>query len=242
MRVLRYLVSYAMVTLCLIAGLLVALDRLVMPRLVQLGQERTIPDVVGLDYADAAETLRGAGFRASIKGHEHDAVRPMGSVVRQEPSAGSMAKPSRVVGVFLGAGPATVTVPALGRMGSREALAALEKSGLVPGDIIMTNAPWTAAAGHVLATYPPEGESVQLGREIDLLVAGPEEADCYVVPRFVGRRISDVAADLRTMGVLLGRRTYVRDTGALEGTVFSTDPPAGFRICRGESLSVVVAS
>ena len=240
-RFIQHVCIYAVLTVCMIVATLWVLDRLVMPRLVLHGQERAVPDVTGLDFVHATDTLRAAGFRATIQGHEPDAARPLGSVVRQEPAPGSLGKPSRSVGVFLSSGPATVVVPVLSRTGCREALVLLSQAGLSVGDILMARAQW-ASVGQILATYPPEGESVLLGTEIDLLVAGPEDPECYIVPQFAGRRINDVVQELRTRGIPLGKRTYVSDSPAPEGTVFSTDPPAGFRICSGESLSVVVAS
>jgi beta-lactam-binding protein with PASTA domain len=225
----------------MIAAGLAALDRMVMPRLVLHGQEQPVPDISGLDFPAAADSLHARGFRAVIGGHEPHGEYPLGVIVGQEPPAGSLAKPSRTIRVILAAGPATIAVPVLSRMGCREAMAALSQAGLCVGDILMARAEWSSI-GQVLATSPQEGESVLLGSEIDLLVAGPQQADCFIVPDFVGRLVGDVVQELRTSGIPLGLRTFVTGASAREGTVFSTDPPAGFRICKGESLSVVVAS
>lgn len=237
----RYLVWYVGLTMVMVIGGLIALDRVIMPRLVLHGRERSIPDVRGLEFPAAADSLRAAGFRAVIGGREPDPIRPLDAVIRQEPPGDSPAKPSRMVRLFLASGPARVAVPAMARMGCREALVVLSQAGLRTGDIIMARAGW-GSVGQVLASYPPEGESLLQGDEVHLLVAGPQAPECYVVPSLVGRRIGDVVQELLGKGIPLGRRSYVAGSGAAEGTVFSTTPPAGFRICRGESLSVVVAS
>ncbi|MBN1424867.1 PASTA domain-containing protein [Candidatus Fermentibacteria bacterium] len=237
----RYFMWYVVLTAIMVLGGLAAMDKTVMPLLVLHGRERPIPDVTGFEYPSAADSLRAAGFRPVIGGHEPDPVLPLGFVVRQEPLSGASAKPSRTVHLFLASGPARVAVPALARMGCREALVVLSQAGLRTGDIIMVQAGW-GSVGQVLASHPAEGQSVLVDDEVHLLVAGPHAAECYIVPHLVGRPISEVVQRLRGDGIPLGRRTYVPDSGAPEGTVFATTPPAGFRICRGESLSVVLAS
>ncbi len=240
-RVVLFLVTYVALTTVMVSAALVLLDRVVMPALVHHGDERPVPDVGGLDYAEAARALKAAGFRATIRGHEPSTEAPLGSVVRQEPEPGLRAKPGRTVGLFLGSGPAMSTVPPLTGMGCREALVALSHAGLSVGDILM--APGSLGpVGHVLAVLPPEGFSVERGSPVHLLVAGPAPPECYVVPSFVGRKINEVAQELRARGIHLGRRAFATGSAAPEGTILSTDPPAGFTICRGESLAVVVAS
>lgn len=236
-RVLGFLLAYASFTVILLALALLVLDRVVMPRLVLSGSERVVPDVTGMDATRARKTLVGAGFRAAVAGTESHPTLPKGVVVAQEPYPLSRAKPSRTVKLTVSAGPASVVVPRLRGLGCRESVSALEQAGLAIGDILAVQTSW-AGAGQVVALWPPPGREVVAGTEVHLLLSAPPQPPCFVLPSFSGRRIDEVTRILREHGISLGGRTFV--PGGSEGTVISTDPPAGSKVCGGETVAVVV--
>ena len=60
-------------------------------RLVNRGEEGdayVMPDVIGIDGAHAADTLRKQGLRVTVVGSQPYAGVPAGTVVRQRPSGG----------------------------------------------------------------------------------------------------------------------------------------------------------
>ena len=113
--------------------------------------------------------------------------------------------------------------------------------GLSVGDIVLVTTE-RASVGEVLATAPPGGSRLIGDEEIDILVAGPPYATCYVMPELAGRPVGDVFAELRRIGIGISKRMYVRGLTGNEGTVLSVIPPHGFKICAGESVAVAVKS
>jgi beta-lactam-binding protein with PASTA domain len=240
-RIPLFLVMYAVITGTFLITGAILLNRFVMPMLVMRGVEATVPDLHGVEFAEAAKTLRDAGFRARSGGEEPHATIREGLVVRQHPPGGSPAKPSRAVTLFVSSGPAHVIVPDLSGIGCREALATMTALGLDVGDIVMIGSE-RASVGEVVATTPSGGSRLVKGEPIDILVAGPPRAACYVMPDLAGRPVGDVFSELRRIGIGISKRMYVRGLGGNEGMVLSIFPPQGFQICAGESVAVAVKS
>jgi beta-lactam-binding protein with PASTA domain len=113
--------------------------------------------------------------------------------------------------------------------------------GLGVGDIVLV-ATERASVGEVLATTPRGGSRLVGGGAIDILVAGPPHATCYVMPDLTGRPVGDVFTELRRIGIGISKRMYVRGLTGNEGMVLSVIPPHGFKICAGESVAVAVKS
>jgi len=234
-------VYYFLTTGILVVAGILTLNRVVMPTLVKKGIELEVPELIGLEYSEAAQMVRDFDFRTRAGAREPHPKFASGVVIGQDPGSGEQAKPSRVITLTVSSGPAKVTVPSLIGMGCREALAILALSELEVGDIVMVEVDWEPV-GQVLATAPSPGERLVLGEEVDILLSGSPEPTCYIVPDLLGLGIGDVFSELRRKGIGISRRMFVRGTGGKEGTVLSVMPPPGFKICRGESVSVAVRS
>jgi len=235
------LVVYGIVVGVMAIGSAVLLDRFVMPLLVMHGNESPIPDVVGSEFSQAATILRESGFDPRRMNDESHPEYQKGLVVNQDPPPGHLGKPSRPIRLVVSSGPANVTIPYITGYGCREALNMLSTAGLFVGDIIMYPRPGTPT-GEVIATFPPSGTPLLIGGEVDLLIAEPGRDDCFIMPSFNGSNIGDTFRELRKRGIGISQRHYIRNSGEAEGTVLSVFPPPGYKICPGESVTVVVTS
>jgi membrane peptidoglycan carboxypeptidase len=127
-----------------------------------------VPNVVGLDLAQATSTLTTAGFGATST--TVDSIKPKGTVVTQAPGGGSSAALGTIVRLEISNGVAAIaTVPAVKGMSVSKAQAALEGAGFVVSivDKIVTN---PAEYDVVLAQSPGAGASAKQGSVVRITV------------------------------------------------------------------------
>lgn len=134
----------------------------------------SVPNVIGLSEARAEDVVTGAGlvFDDPIVVRLPD--RPEGTVVAQEPIAGSSVAPGSTVIPTVSTQRELVAVPDVIGMSEAEALVALSSAGLkVSGSDAVPSS--TIPAGQVIASDPPAGTTVALGTGVDLAVAAASD-------------------------------------------------------------------
>ena len=72
--------------------------------------KHTVPDLIGLTYAQAGSTLTGDGFTLTETGQVHSS-QPVNTIVSQTPVSGTLAKSGLVIDVTVSEGPVLVTLP-----------------------------------------------------------------------------------------------------------------------------------
>ncbi|MET1232950.1 MAG: SulP family inorganic anion transporter [Candidatus Limnocylindrales bacterium] len=134
-----------------------------------------VPNIIGLSEsrAGAVVTRAGLSFGEPIPVRLPD--RPEGTVVAQDPSAGSSVEPSSTVVATISTRRDLVGVPDLVGMTEAEALVALTSVGLKLTGIDNVPAP-TAVAGQVVDTVPTAGTIVAVGTGVDISVAAELDA------------------------------------------------------------------
>ncbi|WP_374727450.1 Stk1 family PASTA domain-containing Ser/Thr kinase [Haloactinomyces albus] len=89
-------------------------------------EKKNVPNVVGRSLERATSTLESAGF--TVTSQQTDSPKPQGTVISQEPSAGSSARPGSEVALTVSNG-SQITVPELRSMSASEAEKALKEAG-----------------------------------------------------------------------------------------------------------------
>jgi len=135
------------------------------PFVVSKGPEALeIPNVVG-SSADAAEqTLEEAGFTVRMAEAHSDDVRA-GLVISQEPSSGTGFRDD-VVEIVVSSGPEVASVPEVEGRSYDEAVAAIEKAGLVVGRVEL----FPTGPGRVIRQDPRPGTELSPGSEVTVYV------------------------------------------------------------------------
>ncbi|WP_396667296.1 Stk1 family PASTA domain-containing Ser/Thr kinase [Microbacterium sp. R86528] len=129
----------------------------------------TVPDVTGMTYERAIETLAEAELLA-VRINEENAQVAEGNVIRTDPEADETLVPDSEVRVYVSEGKETVTVPTLDGLGQDAATAALESAGLELGIVTQRNDP-SLPGGTVISADQPEGAVVPIGSTVNLEVA-----------------------------------------------------------------------
>lgn len=189
-----------------------------------------VPDLLGWEVADAEE-------RADIKDIFVIEVQKetyfsdeyeVGEIVRQSPDAGEYRKGGQlVIEVWLSAGPDIDTMPDVTNKTVIEASSIVlkslkEKYGLnieAPEEDMQYNA--DIPAGYIISSIPVEGEKLEKGQTIHLVVSKGPQPSAYFT--FVGMRLDDVVKSLGSMGLTLGETKY-EPSDKEAGIIIDQDP------------------
>jgi serine/threonine-protein kinase len=143
---------------------------------VSRGKEKApVPDVVGRPQAEAEQTLRAAGFDVATSERE-DADAEPGTVLEQDPAAGTQAAEGTQVTLTVATEPAEVAVPDVGGEEEDAARQALEDAGF---DVRVVDEPVDTPAedGVVTAQDPGAGETAAPGSRVAITVGRFELPD-----------------------------------------------------------------
>jgi beta-lactam-binding protein with PASTA domain len=142
-----------------------------------------VPSVIGKSATDATETLVAAGFEVPAPEKEASS-EAAGTVLRQEPNAGSKTEKGALVRLVIagesaagdtgGAAPVgTIEVPKVVGMSLDRARKTLEEAGLGVGAVRQREDP-ELSGRRVLSQKPSAGTEVASGTAVDLVIVTPE--------------------------------------------------------------------
>jgi eukaryotic-like serine/threonine-protein kinase len=201
-------------------------NNVLMPRYVQQGKTTTVPNVVGKTLEAAVQELAAVGLPGKKADTRTDKQYPEGTVVVQNPPAGSEVKFGRGIYLTVSGGEPLVVVPGLRGKTLRDATFALEGVGLVLG----------AARYEVSEEYPqgtiidqdtPENTKVPSGRVINVVVSQGRSSDQVPVPDVTGKTFSEAEKIVIQAGLRIGNITYKVNADLLPNTVMDQYPKAG---------------
>ena len=136
---------------------------------VSRGREQVaVPDLVGATREDAERQLRDAGLEAAFTERESADEDP-GTVLEQDPPAGTEIGKGRTVDLVVAKAPAEVEVPDVGGQSEADATQALEDAGF---DVATEEGEATAPEedGTVIAQDPAAGGTLPKGAEVTITI------------------------------------------------------------------------
>ena len=186
-------------------------------------QVADVPSVVRQTSAAAQQHLKDAGFEAAVQKKE-SSFDQEGLVMHQIPQGGTSAEVGSRVTITVGSGPSSVKVPDLSGSTPGQAAAILRQVGLALGD--QSQGPSNEVPqGQIIGQRPAAGTAVEPGSKVSVTVSsGPQLS---TVPNVVGESAEQAKADL--WNAMFASTVVTVSSSKPEGTVVSTDPPAGTR-------------
>lgn len=210
-----------------------ALDALVHSR-----AEKPVPDITKKSASNALDLLAASNFAMKKAGEELAAEIPAGFIVRQEPSAGKIAREGRVILVWVSEGVQVIQMPNLVGLSLADARLALRSAGLEMGTT-STVFSLTHAKGIVAAQSFPEDTPINKGDIVNLTVSnGAPEASILLMPDFRRKKLTDAALWASQNNVEL-EVIDEPESNFPNGTVTAQNPAPDMQI---ESRSVVTVS
>ena len=204
-----------------------------------VGQEITIPNVVGMDESDAQSTLHDAGFTKIKSESVYNDERAQGEVVATTPSADSKATKDTQIVMQVSKGAEKKTVPNVIGKSLDEAQSAISSAGLVVGTVSEEYND-SYGEGKVISQSEESGKKVSSGTNIGLVVSkGKKPEEKKTVPSVVGldeaSAKQQIAAESLEYSVV-----YRADTSVAKGIVFSCDPGVGSSLSPGATVTLYV--
>jgi serine/threonine-protein kinase len=196
-------------------------------------QKVSVPTVVGADQANAEAKLRQDGFRVNTV--PKTAEQPAGQVIGQDPTGGTKVKKGSTVTLTVSAGPQQVAVPQVVGLTVSSARGRLQKAGLEASEREENSD--SVAAGRVISVSPPEGQKVDKGSSVTLVVSSGKPQ--VQVPAVVGKSFDEAQSTLQAAGFKVTRTDKESDKDP--GTVLSQNPTSGGRIDAGSTIALTVA-
>jgi beta-lactam-binding protein with PASTA domain len=136
-------------------------------------KDHALPRVLEMTQAEARRTLTDLGFRPRLDGERHNDAYARGTVIWQDPPAGTVLPPNSVVQLVVSAGPSLVAVPDVIGMNLPQATKIMSAAGVRLGSV--DTVAGGSERGVVLATRPAAGIGRPRGAPVAVVVSrGPE--------------------------------------------------------------------
>jgi beta-lactam-binding protein with PASTA domain len=201
-------------------------------------EEVRMPEVVGLQQADAEAQLTGLGFTDVTIAPDEEADAEAGVVTEQDPPPSdtlTLYPLDTAITLTVAVGPGEVAVPQLEGLTQQEARDALLAAGLEFAGTEEADDP-DAEAGRVLSSEPETGETVEEGTGVTLVLASGRNT----VPSVIGLQQTEAIQRLQDAG--FGVTTENQETAEEEpGTVLAQDGTEDRRLDIGEQVALTVA-
>jgi serine/threonine-protein kinase len=187
-------------------------------------EQREVPDVSGLSYADAVKKLTAAGFGKFKQADGPSAPEQKDKVLNTVPPANQTSAITNEITVVVGSGPEAREIPDV--VGQTADLATRNLNTLGFPTILTATVDSPEPAGQVLATEPPIGAAAPLDSPITLKVS---KGNQFVMPNLVGQFWVDAEPNLRALGWtgVLVKGPDVPNSGQRANAVVIQSPPAG---------------
>ena len=196
-----------------------------------------VPSITGVTVEQGRELLRARELLLTLQAERPDPNVPAGNIAGQVPLAGSRAARGTAIQAFVSSGASTTAVPNLAGYRPDDAVEQLRAHKLVPGRR-QEVASETVAAGQVIGTDPPAGQSVAPGATISLVISTGTAA--RTVPKLLGLRVSKAKKVLEEAGFKLGATKVGSSNRYDEETIIKQTPAEFTLLAPGSAIDVVV--
>jgi len=201
------------------------------------GRETAMPNLVGMNVAQANQLLRSKGLVLRVADRIYS-DQPLNSVVRQAPTSGMLMKVSQQAHVVLSLGQRQLQIPMLEGSSLRVSRIELLRSNLQVGEVSEVSLP-DMAADTVIIQSPKPGSGAATPR-VDLLVSQGPRQTAFVMPHFIGMQQAEAVRRLESAGI----KTKINAVSAPQwpaDSVADQSPAPGSRITTDTAVELTVA-
>ncbi|MEO8816199.1 MAG: Stk1 family PASTA domain-containing Ser/Thr kinase [Mycobacterium sp.] len=187
-------------------------------------EQRQLPDVASLTYADAVKKLAAAGFGKFKQVNSPSTPELKDKVIGTTPAADQTTAITNEIVILIGSGPETKAVPDVAGQSAELAQKNLTVYGFSKFTEVTVDSP--RPANEVVGTSPPSGETVPVDAVIELRVSRGNQ---FVMPDLSGMVWADAEPQLRALGWtgLLIKGADVDAGGSGRNRVINQSPAAG---------------
>ncbi|BCI92426.1 hypothetical protein NIIDMKKI_76320 [Mycobacterium kansasii] len=158
-------------------------------------EQRELPDVSSLTYAEAVKKLTAAGFSKFKQAASPSSPEMAGKVIGTNPPANQTSAITNVITIIVGSGPEAKQIPDVAGQTVDLAQKNLNVYGFTKFSQAQVDSP--KPAGDVVGTNPPAGTTVPVDSVIELQVSRGNQ---FVMPDLSGMFWTDAEPRLRALG------------------------------------------
>jgi serine/threonine-protein kinase len=239
-RLLQHRRTYqVLMTLAVLLILFIIVNVLIMPLYVSRGGTLPVPDVTGMDIANAKSTLQLVGLEPVEGETRPDPQKPIGTVVFQNPHPQAVVKHGRRVYLTVSGGEMQVSSPLLRGKSLRDAKFTIERSGLVVGGVTYEHSS-QFPENTIIAQSIPAETRIAKGSRVNLTVSSGAGGGGVVVPDVVGRTLTEAEKLLTSADLKVGNLTYQQNYELIPNTVVEQFPRPGESVTAGRGIDLFV--
>ncbi len=158
-------------------------------------EQRQVPDVTGLSYADAVTKLKAAGFSNFKQTSAVSNPEQLNKVILTNPQANQISAINNVITIIIGSGPENKQIPEVAGQTVDVAKKILTGFGFTNFTEVQVDS--TRPAGEVIGTNPPKDQMVPVNSFIELQVS---KGNQFIMPELRGKFWADAEPLLRALG------------------------------------------
>ncbi len=202
-------------------------------------EQREVPDVAELSYAEAVKRLTEAGFGRFKQSEAPSSPDQRNKVLNTVPPANQSSALTNEITIVVGTGPVTREIPDV--VGQTAELATRNLNTVGFRTILTAPVDSPARAGEVLGVDPGVGTSAALDSPVTLKVS---EGNQFVMPDLVGQFWVDAEPNLRGLGWTgaLVKGPDVPNSGQRTNAVVTQSPAPGAGVNYGAAITLSFAS
>jgi serine/threonine-protein kinase len=202
-------------------------------------EQREVPDVKNLTYAEAAQKLTAAGFGRLKQSTSPSTPELKDKVLATNPPANQTSAITNEVTIIVGSGPESRPVPDVKNQPEATARQILNASGF--NNVVPVPVDNTAPCGQVTGTLPPTGQDAAVDTPIQLQTSACNQ---FVMPDLTGQFWVDAEPRLRALGWtgVLDKGGDVQNSGQRTNAVVRQSPAAGSAVNFGATITLNFAS
>ena len=198
------------------------------------------PSVVGQTVAQANATLTDAKLKLGLQTPQNDATAPIGTILSQDPAAGTSIKEGESVNVVVSAGTEKTTVPDLSTVNTQDAAnKVLGDAKLKLGTITQQDSDSVAdlkPAGTVLSQSPAPNTAVDVNSAVDVTISSGK----IKVPNVLNKTKTQANNDLINAGFNVSF-IYENRSDKTDGIVLAQTPTGGKGLAQGGNVTLTIS-
>jgi len=200
----------------------------------------TVPDLVGLDQANAELSIVSANLVIGTVSMANSDTVLAGNVISQNPTGGGLTASGTSVDLVVSLGPLQLlTVPDVVGLDQATAESAIVSASFVVGAVSTANSD-TVSAGDVISQNPTGGSLVASGTAVDLVVStGPSIQ--VTVPDVVGLDQATAESSIVSASLVVGTISTANSDTMAAGNVISQSPTGGSSVVSNTAVDLVVS-
>ncbi|MCT7661267.1 Stk1 family PASTA domain-containing Ser/Thr kinase [Mycobacterium deserti] len=202
-------------------------------------EQREVPDVKNLSFAEATQKLTDAGFERFRQSASPSTPELKDKVLATNPPANQTSAITNEITIIMGSGPDSRPVPDVKSQTEAPARQILAASGF--NNVVSVQVDSTAPCGQVMGTLPTAGQDSAVDIPIQLQLSACNQ---FVMPDLTGQFWVDAEPRLRTLGWtgVLDKGGDVQNSGQRTNAVVRQNPPAGAEVSFGATITLNFAS